>query len=143
MADGEECPREEVAFGKKDDIWKWAKGNAIGSMDVSLGARECWRLLYSFPVDRCYPSHFWIAEKMHKSVSAVRRYLAELKQNGYIEITVQYDDDINRPGDRRFRSRKPRGQTSNRYTVLDQPDLITVAQQIVQDWYAKTQRSKD
>lgn len=107
---------------KQRGVWKWAKRQAIGRMDVSLGARECWRILDSFPAGRCYPTHYYIAERMLKSPSAVRRYLQELKEAGYIRITRHFDY---------------RGQTSNRYTMLDQEDLIACAQQILQESQAK------
>jgi predicted ArsR family transcriptional regulator len=65
---------------------------------------------------------WWIAETLRKSKSAVRRYLRELKQRGYIDIDDQFDK---------------RGQTSNTYTILDQADLIACANQVFQDWEAK------
>jgi hypothetical protein len=41
-------------------IWKWAKRQAIVRMDLSWGARECWRILEGFPEGKCYPSHYTI-----------------------------------------------------------------------------------
>jgi hypothetical protein len=107
---------------KRKDTLIWAKRQAIGKMDLSFGARECWRILEGFPTGRCYPSHYFIAETMRKSKSAVCRYLRELKERGYI--------DIDKRSDRR-------GQTSNGYIILDQPDLIARANQIFQEWAAK------
>jgi DNA-binding IclR family transcriptional regulator len=103
-------------------------------MDLSLGARECWRMLEAFPPGKCYPSHYHIAEKLRKSESAARRYLAELKRLGYIEIVFRFDASRSK--------RAPRGQTSNSYTLLDQPDLIARARQIVQDWAAKRKKQE-
>jgi DNA-binding IclR family transcriptional regulator len=112
-----------------EDVWKWAKRQAISQMDLSFGARECWRVLDGFPPGQCYPSHWYIAEKLRKSKSAVRRYLRELKERGYVRIEEQFDD---------LRRWSPdRGQTSNAYTVLDQADLIARAKQIFQEWEAK------
>src|SRR5436305_9574402 len=112
------------AQGKAEDIWRWCKRQAIGQMDLSFGARECWRIIEGFPPGRCYPSHYFIAEILQKSVSAVRRYLRELKGCGYIASEARYNNDNKRPGALRNRRHKPRGQTSNNYVVLDQPDLI-------------------
>ncbi|MEQ1949646.1 MAG: hypothetical protein ABL995_20815 [Bryobacteraceae bacterium] len=75
---------------KLADVWKWAKRQAIGQMDLSFGARECWRILDGFPPGKCYPSHWFIAEKLRKSQSAVRRYLRELKLSGYISINANF-----------------------------------------------------
>ncbi len=91
-------------------------------MDLSLGARECWRILDGFPTGRCYPSHYFIAETMLRSASAVRRYLRELKERGYIDIGERFNR---------------RGQRSNTYTILDQTDLVARANQILQEWAAK------
>jgi hypothetical protein len=123
------------------DIWRWAKRQAIGQMDLSWGARECWRILEAFPPGQCYPSHWYIAERLRRTRSAVRRYLRELNERGYIEISPRYDDD-NTQARRPRANRPPRGQTSNDYVVLDQPDLIAAARQIVQDWKAKQHQSK-
>ena len=117
-----------------DDMWKWAKRQAIGRMHLSFAAKECWRILDGFPAGSCYPSHYFIAETMRRSDSAVRRYLRELEQHGYIRITAQFDSA--RPG-----QKKPLGQTSNSYAMLDQPDLIAWATQILQEWHAKHQKS--
>jgi hypothetical protein len=46
---------------KQQDLWTWAKRQAIGKMDLSFGARECWRIIEGFPKGRCYPTHYWIA----------------------------------------------------------------------------------
>jgi len=89
-------------------------------MDLSFGARDCWRILAGFPEGRCYPSHYYIAETMRRSKSAVRRYLRELKKGGYIDVDERSDK---------------RGQTSNGYFILSQPDLI--ARHILQEWEAK------
>jgi response regulator of citrate/malate metabolism len=102
------------------DAWTWAKRQAIVQMELSFGAKEIWRIIESF--ESCYSSHWWFAEKLRKSPSAVRRYLRELKQGGYIQIDKQFDR---------------RGQTSNRYTVLNQEDLMARANQIHNDWSAK------
>ena len=119
----------EANAPKEEHIWRWALGEAIAQMDLSWGARACLRILEAYPRDKCYPSHWYIAEKLKKSRSAVRRYLRELEQCGYIKITQQYDDQI---------ARWPnRGQTSNSYTVLSQPDLTACANQIFQEWKAK------
>ncbi len=126
-----------VCASTMDNIWCWAKRMAIVQMDLSFGARECWRILEAFPPGNCYPSHYYIAEKLGKSKSAVRRYLRELKLGGYIDIAVRYDDENRR---RRQSTKHPRGQTSNSYTVLDQQDLIARAQQLVQEWHAKQQK---
>jgi hypothetical protein len=107
---------------KRKDAWTWAKRQAIGRMDLSLGARECWRILAGFPTGRCHPTHYFIAETMLRSPSAVRRYLRQLKERGYIEIDERSDR---------------RGQTSNDYIILDQPDLIARATKIFQEWAAK------
>ena len=109
-----------------------AKRQAIGKMDLSFGARECWRLLEGFPRGSCFPSHFYIAETMRKSPSSVCRYLRELKNLGYIEIVANYDTG--------FAGSRPRGQTSNRYAVLEQVDLVARARQIFEDWSAKQPR---
>src|SRR5712664_3206185 len=129
---------QEASEFKADphDIWTWAKRQAIVRMELSFGARECWRILDGFPEGKCYPSHFYIAETLRKSNSAVRRYLRELEQHGYVEITPRYETDVERSRGKR----RPRGQTSNRYTVLDQPDLIACARQILQEWHAKHRR---
>jgi hypothetical protein len=124
-----------------DGIWRWAKQKAIGRMDLSFGAKECWRILAGFPEGSCFPSHYHIAETMGKSKSAVRRYLRELAGRNYIEITAVYDTEP-RNGPRRRGQRRPRGQTSNTYTIRDQPDLIACATQIAQEWRAKQQTSK-
>lgn len=138
-ADGAEYARTNSVGDSKitEDIWRWAKRQAIGQMDLSFGAKECWRILDGFPSGSCYPSHYYIAETMRKSVSAVRRYLRELKEGGYIEITARLDGIRQGP---RGKSR-PLGQTSNDYTILDQPDLIARARQLLQEWRAKQQRS--
>jgi hypothetical protein len=107
---------------KTKDVWIWARRQAIAQMDISFGARECWRILESLPMGNCHPSHWWIAETLRKSKSAVCRYLRELKERGYIDIDERSDR---------------RGQTSNDYIILDQPDLIARAKQIFQDWEAK------
>jgi len=106
----------------RKELWIWAKRQAIGKMDLSFGARECWRILEGFPTGKCYPTHWWIAENLNKSKSAVRRYLRELEQRGYIGIVERFNR---------------LGQRSNTYTVLDQPDLIARATQIFQDLEAK------
>ncbi len=82
--------------------------------------------------------------KMRKSVSAVRRYLQELKGHGYIEITLRIEDEPRWPADadKSAGPRPPRGQTSNMYTILDQEDLIARAQQIMQEWDAKRKKRK-
>jgi hypothetical protein len=121
-----------------EEIWRWAKRQAIVRMDLSFGARECWRILEAFSPDSCFPSHWYIAETLRRSSSAVRRYLRELKQGRYIDIVARRDEgNIRQPRS----TRRPRGQTSNNYVLLDQPDLIAVARQIVQEWYAKQKRS--
>jgi hypothetical protein len=125
---------EAATAGVADDIWRWAKRQAIGQMDLSLGARECWRILEGFPPGSCFPSHYHIATTMRKSVSAVRRYLKKLEGSGYVEISERYDEN------ERLNRHRPRGQTSNTYTILDQPDPIARAVQIVQEWRAKQQR---
>jgi hypothetical protein len=125
-----------------EDVWRWAKRQAIAQMDLSWGARECWRMLDAFPPGQCYPSHWYIAEKLRKSLSAVRRYLKELKKRDYIDISARYDDDVRRRRVRRSGPDRSRGQTSNSYTLLDQPDLIACARQIVQDWKAKRERKQ-
>ncbi len=79
-------------------------------------------MLEGFPPGRCYPTHYFIAETMLRSPSAVRRYLRELKERGYIKIEERSDK---------------RGQISNDYIILDQPDLIARATQIFQEWAAK------
>jgi len=114
---------------KRAGIWTWARRQAIGQMDLSFGARECWRILEGYPPGQSYPSHWYIAEKLRKSRSAVRRYLRELDAGGYVRITAQFDE-VRRPG-------RYRGQTSNAYTILDQEDLIARATQIFQDHEAK------
>jgi DNA-binding transcriptional MocR family regulator len=110
-------------------------------MNLSFGAKECWRILERFPSGSCYPSHYYIAEAMRKSLSAVRRYLVELKERGYIGITPRYDIKPAK-GPRPRGQYHPRGQTSNNYTILDQPDLIARARQIVQDWEARRKKQE-
>lgn len=123
------------------DIWCWARRQAIVRMHLSLGAKECWRVLDGFPRSSCFPSHYYIAMTMGKSVSAVRRYLKELEQCGFIKITAQFDDKIKRPNHGSPQQNRPRGQTSNSYTMLDQEDLVARATQIVEEWYAKQQKA--
>lgn len=146
MSDCAVAYREEETDAKiQQDVWTWAKGQAIGWMDLSLGARECWRNLYGFPAGKCYPSHCWIAFKMGKSVSAVRRYLRELEDGGYIRITQRIEDQPRWPAnpDHEFAGpRPPRGQRSNMYTILDQEDLIARAQHIMQEREAKQNRNR-
>ena len=77
---------------------------------------------------------------MNKSRSAVRRYLKELSQKRYIKIVPRYDSENTQWRGARSTTR-PRGQTSNSYTLLDQPDLIAAAKQILQEWYAKQKRT--
>jgi DNA-binding transcriptional MocR family regulator len=110
-------------------------------MDLSFGARECWRILDAFPEGHAYPSHYYLAEKLRMSRSAVRRYLRELKEAGFIQIRPRYDDENPQPRAVR-KSDRPRGQTSNLYVVLNPADLVACAQQIIQDWTAKRQRVK-
>jgi len=122
-----------------EGIWRWAVKEAIGYMDLTLGARETWRILHGY-TGKCYPTHWTIAERLRRSASAVCRYLRELTDKGYIMIEARYDDGTTRrPGQLH---RKPRGQTSNLYTILKQPDLTARAQQIVQEWHAKRQRKQ-
>jgi hypothetical protein len=104
-------------------------------MDLSWGARECWRILEAFPPGKCYPSHYYIAERLRKSKSAARRYLFELKRLGYVAIVEQFGASRSK--------RAPRGQTSNSYSLLDQPDQIACAKQIVQEWHAKHQKRQE
>jgi hypothetical protein len=139
---GENAASEADARQAKitEDVWRWAKRQAIVYMDLSFGAKECWRILDGFPLGSSFPSHYFIAETLGKSRSAVRRYLRELKGRGYIQITPQFDKP--RKGSRsRGDHRPPRGQTSNAYRVLDQSDLIARAKLIFQEWQAKQQRS--
>ena len=114
----------------EEDRWRWAKRRAIGRMDISFGARECWRVLDGFREDSCYPSHWYIAQMLGRSQSAVCRYLRELEQHGYIEICPRLDDTLD--------NGRPRGQTSNEYVILEQSDLMACARQIIEEWNART-----
>ena|ERR1035441_3188873 len=116
-AEGPQVKKDPDATAFAADLWTWAKRKAIGQMDISLGARECWRILEAFPSGSCFPSHYYMAETMHKSPSAVRRYLKELKNRGYIEIAAQYDGDNNRHASTsRTRSHKrPLGRSSRSF----------------------------
>lgn len=117
------APAEDIT----EDVWKWAVRKAIIRVDLSWGARECWRLIADFPPGKCFVSHNWLALTLNKSKSAVQRYLRELRDGGYIKIQHRYDDSD-------WRSY---GQKSNVYVVLDQPDLIAAATEIFQDYSAK------
>ena len=121
---------DAVAPNAIEDIWTWCKRQAITRMDLSWGAKETWRILEAFPPDRCFPSHYYIAERLLKSRSAVRRYLRELEDKGYIAVSARYDEMKRSKTSKR---RTPKGQTSNDYTILDQSDLIACAKQILQD----------
>ena len=121
--------------------WLWALRRAIGQMDISFGAKETWRILEGYNRDDCWPSHLHLALTLGKSPSAVRRYLRELKDKGYIEIHPRYDDgNTHRRGHKR---RAPRGQTSNQYFIQEgQPDLMAMAKQIMQELHAKGERAR-
>lgn len=128
----------ETDADRATSISKWAKRQAIGQMHLSWGAREVGRILDAFREGQCFPSHWWVAERLHLSRSAVRRYLRKLKENGYIEITAQYER-YDGTGPARRRGHTPRGQRSNSYTLFDQPDLIACARRILEEWRVKQQ----
>jgi len=129
-----------VSTATIESLWVWAKRQAISKMDLSWGAKEAWRILEAFPANHCFPSHWYIAERLLKSRSAVRRYLRELEEKGYIATTPRHDE---MKASKSSKHRTPRGQTSNAYTILDQPDLIARARQILEDWHAKHHNQRE
>jgi len=71
--------------------------------DLSAGSKILFGVIHGFPVNTCFASDQYFAEKLHCSKPTIQRQLVELKAAGFVMSVIKYADDNKTIKSRRLR----------------------------------------